>query len=125
MLKSYLLFNAALYILFALWCTIAPEKTAGVLGLAFRSGSGKCEYITVYGGLEFGLGLFFLLAGLRPELREAGLILAICFYGGLVLWRLPTLALVPGIHRVTFGFAAAEFVLCAMAAALWFTNHRS
>jgi hypothetical protein len=118
MLRMYLLVNAVLYVLFAVWCTVMPGKTAEVLGLTFRSGSGKSEYITVYGGLEFGVAMFFLLAAMRPEMRQAGLLFALLFYGGLVAWRIPTLLLVPGVHRVTYGFAATEAVLLGMAVLL-------
>jgi hypothetical protein len=118
MLRTYLFVNAALYVLFAVWCTVMPEKTAETLGLAFRSGSGKSEYITVYGGLEFGVAMFFLLAALRPELRQAGLLFALLFYGGLVAWRIPTLLMVSGVQKVTYGFAATEAVLLVMAVLL-------
>jgi hypothetical protein len=119
MLKAYLFINAVLYVAFALWCTVMPEKTAAALGLAFRSGSGKSEYITVYGGLEFGVAMFFLAAALKPELRSAGLLFAVLFYGGLVLWRIPTLLLVSGVRPTTYGFAAAEAALLVWGMVIW------
>lgn len=115
MLRTYLYVNAALYVIFALWCTLMPEKTADALGLGFRSGSGKSEYITVYGGMEFGIAMFFLLAAMRPEMRQAGLLFALLFYGGLVAWRIPTLLMVPGVKQITYGFAATEAVLLGLA----------
>jgi hypothetical protein len=115
MLRTYLYVNAGLYVIFALWCTLMPEKTADALGLGFKSGSGKSEYITVYGGMEFAIAMFFLLAALRPEMRQAGLIFALLFYGGLVAWRIPTLLMVSGVKQITYGFAAAEAVLLVMA----------
>lgn len=111
MAKIYLLVNAALYIIFAVWCTIMPTKTASVLGLALPSASGKSEYITVYGGLEFGVAIFFLLAALRQELLPAGMLFAVCFYSGLIVWRMGTFASISGIGRITYGFAASELVL--------------
>jgi len=119
MVKAYLLVNAALYILFALWCTVAPTKTANFLGLSFRSGSGKSEYITVYGGLEFGVAMFFLVAALRPEFRTAGLLFALLFYGGLVLWRIPTLLTIAGVQKQTYFFAGAELVLLLLGLMIW------
>ncbi len=115
MLRTYLYVNAALYVIFALWCTLMPEKTADALGLGFRSGSGKSEYITVYGGMEFGIAMFFLLAAMQPEMRQAGLLFALLFYGGLVAWRIPTLLMVPGVKQITYGFAATEAVLLGLA----------
>jgi hypothetical protein len=122
MIKAYLLFNAVAYIGFSLWCTIAPEKTASSLGLTFRSGSGKSEYITVYGGLEMGVALFFLIAALTPKYQEPGLLFAVFFYGGLVVFRLFTFATVTGIERITHGFGASELVLGLIGAWLWWTR---
>jgi len=118
-IKAYLFLNAALYLLFVVWCTVMPTTTAKALGLSFNSGSGKSEYITVYGGLEFGVAMFFLLAALKPELRNAGMLFAVLFYGGLVLWRIPTLLFVPGIQRTTYWFAGFEFILLLGAIGLW------
>lgn len=119
MIKAYLFLNAALYAIFVVWCTVMPTATAKALGLSFNSGSGKSEYITVYGGLEFGVAVFFLLAAIKPELRSAGLLFAVLFYAGLVLWRIPTLILVPGIQRTTYLFAGFEFALLVAAVGLW------
>lgn len=122
MLKAYLLFNGVLYILFALWCTIAPAKTANFLGLDFRSGSGKSEYITVYGGLEFGLGLFFLAAALKPELTQTGLLFSLMFYGSLAAWRIYTFLTVPGILKPTYFFGGSEILLAILAVGLFLTR---
>jgi Domain of unknown function (DUF4345) len=125
MLKAYLVLNAALYVIFALWCTIAPSYTASALGLSWRNGSGKSEYITVYGGMEFAIAMFFLVCAFKPEWHQPGLIFGLLFYGGLVLWRIPTLILIPGVARTTYYFAASEFVLLLMALALWLSPSRS
>lgn len=122
MIRTYLFVNAALYILFALWCTIAPTKTSEVVGLAFRSGSGKSEYITVYGGLEFGVAMFFLITAIRPELNRAGLLFGLLLYACLVLWRLPGLFTISGIAKPTYFFAAAEFVFALWGLGLWLTS---
>jgi hypothetical protein len=119
MLKAYLLVNGVLYVIFALWCTFMPEKTAGYLGFAFKSGSGKSEYMTVYGGLEFGIALFFLAAGLKPELAQAGLLFALMFYGSLAVWRIYTFITVADIQKPTYYFGTSEIILAIMAAALY------
>ena len=125
MLKAYLLFNAALYVIFALWCTIAPSTTANALGLSWRNGSGKSEYITVYGGMEVAFAMFFLVCALRADWHAPGLMFALLFYAGLVLWRIPTLIFIPGVARTTYYFAGAEFVLLVMALLLRFTPARA
>ncbi len=122
MTQAYLYFNAAAYIVFAVWCTLMPEKTAGFLGLALPTASGKSEYITVYGGLEFGVAMFFLVCAIKPELRSAGLLFALLFYGGLIVWRLGTFVFLSGIGRTTFYFGASELLLGLAALGIWLTQ---
>ena len=124
MTRAYLLVNAVLYVLFAVWCTAAPEKTSEALGLKMTGGSGKSEYLTVYGGMEMGIAAFFAACALRAEWREAGLLFGVCFYAGLVLWRVPTLLLVPGISGLTYATAALEALLAAAGLVLWWTGQR-
>ncbi len=115
MAKTYLLVNAALYAIFAIWCTLLPTKTASFLGLGLPSASGRSEYITVYGGLEFGVAAFLALAALRPGLQHAGILFCVCFYSGLVLWRAGTFLAIPGIGKATIGFAVSELILGILA----------
>lgn len=124
MIRAYLFLNAFAYIGFALWCAIAPVTTANAIGLQFRSGSGRSEYITVYGGLEMGVALFFLVAAMQPKYQEAGLLFAVLFYGGLIVFRAYTLVTVPGIERVTYYFAGSELLFGLAAIALWFRGPR-
>lgn len=118
--RLYLFLNAALYVLFALWCTAAPEKTASAVGFTFRSGSGTSEFIAVYGGMELGFAAFFLLAALSPTLRPAGILFSICFYGGIVLFRAYSFATVAGIERPTYILASLEAALLIAALILKF-----
>lgn len=120
MLKVYLAINALMYAVFAIWCTLAPQKTAAAVGFDFRSGSGRSEFVTVYGGLELGLALFFALAALRGEIQVAGLLFALCLYGAIVPFRAFALVSVPGIERTTYFIAALELVLLIAAVALWY-----
>ncbi len=119
MIRAYLILNAAIYVIFSLWCTIAPEKTAANIGFAFRSGSGRSEFVTVYGGLELGMAAFFLIAGMRSEFQLAGLLFALCLYAAIVAFRIVTLLTVPGIERITYGTFGLEVVLGLAAAILW------
>lgn len=125
MAMAYLWFNAALYIGLAVWSTAAPDQVARIVGLAFASPSGRSEFITVYGGLEFGVGLFFLAAALKPELRHAGLLFGLLFYAGLACWRLPTLLVLRDIARPTYILAATEAALFAASIALWLAQRRA
>lgn len=119
MIRAYLLLNAALYLIFSLWCTFSPEKTAANIGFAFRSGSGRSEFVTVYGGLELGMAVFFLITGMRGEYQLAGLLFALCLYAAIVAFRIVTLLTVPGIERITYGTFGLEAILGIAAAILW------
>lgn len=115
----YLWFNAVMYLLLGLWCTLWPDKTAAAVGFGFAQPGGRSEYITVYGGMEFGLGVFFLLTVLNPVWREVGLLFGLCLYGGLTVWRLYTFVAIEGITgfpRVAF---ALEALLLIAAVFLW------
>lgn len=118
-MRVYLLINAGLYLLFAVWCAASPAKTAASVGLSLASPSGVSEYVTVYGGLQFGVAMFFLVAGVMSKYEQAGVLFAMLFYGGLVAFRLGTFLVLSGIGRTTFLFAGLELVLGAAALALW------
>lgn len=87
MVIAYLAFNAVLYTVFALWCALAPRQTSGFLGLTYSNPAGESEYLTVYGGLQAGLAVFYALATFLPEHRKSALLLSLALYGGIVLLR--------------------------------------
>ena len=120
----YLWVNAGLYLVFALWCTALPEKTAGAVGFDFRSGSGKSEFITVYGGLELAMAVFFAIGAMREEFRAGALLFALLLYACLSIFRVYTLVTVDGIGRLTYGTFALEVVLGLIAAGLWWADAR-
>jgi hypothetical protein len=118
-LSIFLWFNALMYLALGVWCTVLPRKTAESIGFAFAKPGAQSEYITVYGGMEFGLGVFFLLCALNPVWREAGLLLGLVLYGGLALWRVYTFLTIEGISgfpRIAF---VLEAVLFVAAIVLW------
>jgi hypothetical protein len=113
----YLYLNAALYLLFALWCTFAAEKTAGSLGYEALSRGGRSEYLVIYGGLQLGLaGAFWLLAS-QPELHQVGLAFALIFYGPIVIYRLVTLIRFWPVGSLTIATGVLETLL--LLAAIW------
>ena len=85
--RLYLWLNAFLYLGFGLWCAAAPEWTAAAVGFALPGAQGFAEYVAVYGGLEFGVGIFFLLCARSAALAPAGILFGACFYTCLFLFR--------------------------------------
>lgn len=86
--QIYLLLNAGLYMLFALWCALKPKTTSRFLGFSLANRAGKSEFIAVYGGLELGLSLFFLVGALYMEWRDAAILFAAIMYLCISLFRI-------------------------------------
>ena len=87
----YLWFNAVLYLGLGAWCTLLPEKTSKAIGFGLTNASAKSEYVTVYGGMEVGMGIFFAACALSPALRGPGLLYALILYACLAVFRIGTL----------------------------------
>ena len=83
----YIIINALMYLVFGVWCAADPQFTSGAVGIGFNGLKGLAEYTAVYGGLEFGIGVFYLMAVFRAELRPSVLLFSLCLYGGLALFR--------------------------------------
>ena len=118
MASIYLYFNAFIYAIFALWCTLAPAQTAKTIGYDMLSRSGASEYLVVYGGLQLGLALFFLYCARAGEQR-LGLILALALYAPIVAYRIVTVARQWPVSTTTLGTGALEIVLLLGALAAW------
>lgn len=118
----YLWINAIAYVSFAAWCTLFPKQTASGIGFSFISPSAKSEYITVYGGLEAGMAVFFVLGAIRPELRSAALVFCVCMYTGLVVFRMGTILMISDLSKLIYILFALEVLLGAGAWALWLTR---
>lgn len=117
MTRFYLYFNAALYLLFAIWCTLAPAATAAGIGYVVLSPSGMSEFLVVYGGMELGFAAFFTWCASRAE--RAGLLFALCLYAPIVVWRWSSVATAHGpISAVTLATGALETMLLVAALAL-------
>jgi hypothetical protein len=59
MTARYLWVNAAIYAIFAALCTVRAGATSRSIGFVSLNNGGMAEYVTVYGGMELGLGLIF------------------------------------------------------------------
>ena len=69
-------------------CFISPELPAGFAGLEITNGDAFAEMGAMYGGLQFGVGLFCVAAALRADLYRPGLLLLVLGIGCLALARL-------------------------------------
>ena len=118
MTAIYLWLNAALYLVFAAWCTLLPSRTAAGVGYAELTRGGVSEYLVVYGGLQLGLALFFAWCA-RSGLESTGLVFALALYAPIVIYRAATVAKQWPVGSTTLAVAALELLLLAAAIALW------
>ena len=113
----YLGFNAVAYVLLGLWCALAVDKTAASVGYQTLNDSGRCEYTTIYGGLQLALGILFALAASQTQYLALGLFFAVVIYASLCTFRLIGLLRFWPVASLTLGFAAVELVMLLLG--LW------
>ncbi|HEY1035764.1 MAG TPA: DUF4345 domain-containing protein [Pseudoxanthomonas sp.] len=118
MATAYLYLNAVVYLLFAVWCTFAPARTATAVGYATLTRSGQTEYLTIYGGLQLGLAVLFAWFAWTQQMRT-GLVLAMALYVPIVLYRSVGLARWWPVETPTLLLAATEWLMLAAALWLW------
>jgi hypothetical protein len=88
----------------------------GMVGVKELTNSGLVEIRAMYGGLQLGLALFFLLAINRPRWVRPALILHICVVGGLAIGRIFGLVVTNWAAKpLVYLLLAAELVLVIMA----------
>lgn len=124
MTAAYLWINAVLYAVFGVMCAINPRGTARALGYSLSTQGGLSEYLTVYGGLQFGLAAFFAWVATREDLHQAGLVLALALYIPIVLFRWISVARLWPVDRMTITVGVLEAVLLVIALLLWWQGAR-
>jgi hypothetical protein len=107
--KIFLAVVGAAYILLAVWCAIRPDQTSTSVGFDLKPGAGQSEFLVIYGGLELGLGLAFLLPLLREDYLPFALLLCLIVHACLVLFRTISFAMFAGIPNTTYFLAGVEW----------------
>ena len=102
----------------AVWCSVQPDMTSKKVGFQLIGGSGKSEFLTVYGGLEFGLALLLLASLFSKETVIYGLWAVLLVHGALVLFRTISLFAYADIGAFTYRLAIGEWVIFLVSAAL-------
>jgi hypothetical protein len=119
---SYLWFNSIAYIVLGLWCASSVDKTAATVGFTSLTSSGRCEYTTVYCGLQIALGILFGLSALRADARSLGIIFALVIYASLVALRAIGLLRFWPVAPATLMFASFELLMLLIAIALYYDS---
>ncbi len=107
-----------LYILSGLWCLAMMQTVLSFLGMNLQSGLAHSEYISVYGGLQLGLGLAMVLCARIPRYVEAALLFAAVFSLVLFVARLTSVTMYD-YPSGALGLAVLEFILAAVLWTSW------
>ena len=110
--RIFLAVVGSVYLALAIWCSVAPERTAKAVGFELTGGSGRSEFLVVYGGLELALGIAFLIPLIRKKMDpRPALQLCTLVHGCLVAFRSLSFALFDDIGSTTYSLAASEWLL--------------
>lgn len=116
--KSLLGVSALIFISYGLVSLVSPAVPSGLAGLVMSNGDAFAEIGAMYGGLQTGVGLFCLLALLKPDFYRAGLVLLVLGIGTLALARLISLLMTTDtVTAYTYGAMVYEFATATLAAA--------
>jgi hypothetical protein len=116
--RIFLALTGALYLYLAIWCSIRPADTSRLVGFQLQPGSGQSEFLTVYGGLEFGLALVLLWPLVDRTVTRRILVCCFLIHASLVAFRTAGFVLYTDIQAMTWKLAAGEWVLFLLSGAL-------
>lgn len=124
--RIYLTVVGLLYLALAVWCSFDPQTTSKKVGFELQGGTGRSEFLTVYGGLEFGMALAFLLPWLKPDATEFALLACLVMHASLVVFRSISLLLNEDVGQMTYQLAIGEWVILLLTIACWiFANPKA
>lgn len=125
MIQIYLYINAFFYFVFSVWCVMKLYATSNFLGYQFVDNSGKVEYMTVYGGMQLGFSVFFIIMAYYPSLNNAGLIFSVAIYSCIVILRTISALYFGNIQNATYMVGALEYILCIWGIILLVNNFKN
>ena len=117
--RFFLAVVGTLYLGLALWCSLDPVTTSAKVGFALQGDAGGSEFLTVYGGLEFGLGLMLWVPLVRARWTASILATCLVLHGSLVLFRSIGFFVYPDPGGMTVRLAIGEWVILVLAAILY------
>lgn len=122
--RIYLACAGLIYLYLAIWCSLDPVATSKAVGFERVGASGNSEFLTVYGGLEFGLALVLLLPLIDRHATYYSLTACTLIHGSLVVFRTMGFFLYDAPAAMTYQLAAGEWVIFLVSLVLWLANRR-
>lgn len=112
------------YLFLAGWCAFKPDQTSASVGFTLQKGSGQSEFLTIYGGLEFALGVVFLLPLIRPANTSFALALCLWIHACLVFFRSSGFVMFKEIPTMTYALASVEWIIFLGSTWIWWTERK-
>ena len=109
--KCYLITMGVIYIFLGLWCAVLPQKVSTAVGFELQPGQGQSEFFTVYGGLEVGIGLLFLIPIFVKGNMRTVLLACLLLHSGLVGFRTMSFILYAEFATITYMLATLEWLI--------------
>lgn len=121
--RAFLAVTSLLYIGLGIWCTVAPATTSQKVGFERIGEAGRSEFVTVYGGLEVGLGLVFAAFAWKPKTVGYGLLACLLIHGALVAFRTGSFLHYDAMRGMVLQLAIGEWLIFLTSLGLyWFTS---
>ncbi len=117
--KVFLAIVGIAYLILSIWCVVLPEKTSQSVGFTLTPGSGQSEYLVVYGGLQLGLAILFLLPLLASTDVRSALLACLMIHGSIVLFRAISFVRFSDIGSTTYMLAIVEWIIFLASLVLW------
>jgi hypothetical protein len=117
-IRIFLAFSAAVWAPYGVFCFFQPAFLAEAAGVTATTTTATIELRSMYGGLEFAIGLLAALAVVRESLRRPALITLAFLCAGLALSRL--LGAIIHAEVSAYTGSALAFELASSGLATWF-----
>jgi len=115
--KIVLWISALVFISYGLISLFFPAVPAGYAGLIISNGDAHAEIASMYGGLQTGIGVFCLIAAMRAQYYQSGLLVLVIGIGGITVARFIGFLVTPEPVTVyTYGALTYELVTTVAAA---------
>ena len=102
--------TGAVFVTLGLGFLVAPEGLLGLMKIQVSPERALLEIRAMYGGLELGLGVFFIVAVFRERWIRAALGAQFLVLGGMGSTRLLALLFAGSSDRLMVAFAVAEVI---------------
>ena len=109
-----------LYMVSGIWCSLQIDNASSFLGFDLVLPNGFSEFLSVYGGLQVGLGLAMLVTSFQGRYVEGSLYFSAIFSSCLALFRLISFCL----YSVVSDFLIMLIIETIIAVGLWFAWYK-